>query len=161
MICVDVYTAGRNRKWVGPALLSTHQAAIGSHGANLLSESYNLSSWQRGSGENKSQVTPNIQNTPSWPCMFARICRCTPLLAWSGMSGVSGFVSGIKLPNGSFNTARHILDCESGWGRDWEKKGEHSRAAGKGKEGITTSAEPGTWVSGANICTHLDLSFTL
>lgn len=42
-----------------------------------------------------------------------------------------------------------------------EKKGEHGRAAEKGKEGTATSAEPGTWVSGANICTHLDFNFTL
>lgn len=42
-----------------------------------------------------------------------------------------------------------------------EKTGEHSRATGKGKEGTTTCAETGTWVSGANICTHLDFNITL
>lgn len=41
------------------------------------------------------------------------------------------------------------------------RKGEPSGAARQGREGTTTSAEPGTRVSGADICTQLDLNFTL
>lgn len=40
------------------------------------------------------------------------------------------------------------------------RKGEHSRAAKQGTEGTTTSAEPGTRVSGADICAQLDLNLT-
>ena len=42
------------------------------------------------------------------------------------------------------------------------KKGEHGRAAKQGREGTATSAEStGTRVSGADICTQLDLNFAL
>lgn len=41
------------------------------------------------------------------------------------------------------------------------RKREQSGAARQGREGTTTSAEPGTRVSGADICTQLDLNITL
>lgn len=63
-------------------------------------------------------------------------------------------------PMGALIELETLLIVSLDEGETEGRKGEHSRAAKQGTEGTTTSAEPGTQVSGADICTQLDLNFT-
>lgn len=81
--------------------------------------------------------------------MFMRVCR----YLWSLVSyRVLNYPVGALIEVETLLTVR--LDEGGGEGR----QGEQSGAARQAREGTTTSAEPGTRVSGAHICTHLDLN---
>lgn len=78
-----------------------------------------------------------------------------------GSSGISGFYRVLNYPMGALIELETLLIVSLDEGEIEGRKGEHSRAAKQGREGTTTSAEPGTRVSDGDICTRLDLNFTL
>ena len=67
----------------------------------------------------------------------------------------------LNYPMGALIELQTLLIVSLDEGEIEGRKGEQSGAARQGRKGITTSAEPGTRVSGADICTQLDLNFAL
>lgn len=81
---------------------------------------------------------------------FARVSRCAPLLARGYLASLVSYRV-LNYPMVALIPPDTFLIVSLDEGEIEEKKGERGRAAGKGKEGTATSAEPGTSVSGAHI----------
>lgn len=65
----------------------------------------------------------------------------------------------LNYPMGALIELETLLIVRLVEGESEGRKGEQSGAARQGREGTTTSAEPRTLVSGADMCTQLDLNF--
>lgn len=65
----------------------------------------------------------------------------------------------LNYPMGALIELETLLIVSLNEGEGEGRKGEQSGAATQGREGSTTSAELRTRVSGADICTPLDLNF--
>lgn len=83
-------------------------------------------------------------------CIFVSVCRYLWFL-------VSYRV--LNYPLGALIEVETLLTVRLDEGEGEGRQGEQSGAARQAREGTTTSAELGTRVSGADICTHLDLNY--
>lgn len=96
--------------------------------------------------------------------VFARVCERTQVYicerVWVPLASLVSYRV-LNYPMGALIELETLLIVSLDEGEIEGRKGEHGRAAKKGREGTTTSAEPGTRVSGADICTQLDLNFAL
>lgn len=82
-------------------------------------------------------------------CIFVSVCRYLWFL-------VSYRV--LNYPVGALIEVETLLTVRLDEGEGEGRQEEESAAARQAREGTTTSAELGTRVSAANICTHLDLN---
>lgn len=90
-------------------------------------------------------------------CAHVYACECC---VWVPLASLVSYRV-LNYPMGALIELETLLIVSVDEGEIEGRKGEHSRAAKQGREGTATSAEPGTRVSGADICTQLDLNFTL